>query len=99
AVNSPPVTSGKVGDPLKQISSRAHFVELLEGQIELSVCNRYPLCLALVDFEIKGSVPKDPEAVLYTVAKLFSLNLRPTDILIRYNNVTLAIILHECNEN
>ncbi len=96
-LDEPRPTIVKVGDPLKKCSSRAHFVQLLEGQIEHSLNQNYPLCLALVEFHIESNF-EDLEPVLYSVAQQFSHNLRPTDIIIRYQTKTLALILHEADE-
>ncbi len=90
-----PITT-KIGDPLKKCSSRAHFIQLLEGQIEHSVVGRYPLCLAVVEFEIVCNFD-DIEPVLYSVAMDCCCNLRPTDIIVRYQTKSLALILHEAD--
>jgi GGDEF domain-containing protein len=84
----------RAGDPLKRCSSRAHFLELLEGQIAHSLVGQYPLCLAAVEFLIECNFC-EVEPVLYAVAMHFSLSLRPTDIIVRYQTKSLALILHD----
>jgi PleD family two-component response regulator len=96
AASPPRPTMTKSGDPLKKCSSRAHFIQLLEGQIEHSLIEQYPLCLAVVEFDIECDF-EDIEPVLYSVAMDCSLNLRPTDIIVRYQMNSLALILHEAD--
>jgi GGDEF domain-containing protein len=91
-------TTVKYGDPLRKCANRAEFVELLEGQIDLSLIGRYPLCLAVVEFEIESSFVEDAEPILHAAARHFSCNLRPTDIIVRYQTNSLALILHEADE-
>jgi GGDEF domain-containing protein len=98
AATSPPPTTGKQGDPLKQTCTREYLAQLLEGQVELAIENGYPLSLVLAEFQTEENSSQESEAVLYAVAQQFNLNLRPTDIIVRFRNKTLAMILHECNE-
>jgi GGDEF domain-containing protein len=98
SVTPPQTTTGKQGDPLKQTCTREYLVQVLEGQIELALENRYPLSLVLAEFRTEQNQEQESEAVLYAVAQQFNLNLRPTDIVVRFRNKTLAMILHECDE-
>ncbi len=99
ALTSPQPTTGKQGDPLKQTCTREYLAQLLEGQVELAIENGYPLSLVLAEFQTDEDLSQESEAVLYAVAHQFNLNLRPTDIIVRFRNKTLAMILHECNES
>ncbi len=98
AVNPQQSTSGKLSDPLKRTCTREYLVQLLEGQIELALENKYPLSVVLAEFSTSDGTLQDSEPVLYAVAQQFNLNLRPTDIVVRFRNKTLALILHECDE-
>jgi GGDEF domain-containing protein len=98
AVNPQQVTSGKLSDPLKRTCTREYLVQLLEGQIELALDNKYPMSVVLAEFTTADGTIQESEAVLYAVAQHFNLNLRPTDIVMRFRNKTLAMILHECDE-
>lgn len=98
AVNPQQSTSGKLSDPLKRTCTREYLVQLLEGQIELALENKYPLSVVLAEFTSPDGSLQETEAVLYAVAQQFNLNLRPTDIVVRFRNKTLALILHECDE-
>lgn len=98
AINPQQATTEKLGDPLKRTCTREYLVQLLEGQIELAVDNKYPLSVLLAELTDANGVQQDSEAVLYAVAQQFNLNLRPTDIVLRFRNKTLAMILHECDE-
>lgn len=98
AIQPQQITSGKLSDPLKRTCTREYLVQVLEGQIELALENKYPLSVVLVEFSSDQGVIQESEAVLYAVAQQFNLNLRPTDIVVRFRNKTLALILHECDE-
>ncbi len=98
AANPQQITSGKLSDPLRRTCTREYLVQLLEGQIELAVDNKYPMSVLLAEFTTVDGVVQESEAVLYAVAQQYNLNLRPTDIVVRFRNKTLAMVLHECDE-
>ena len=98
-VSTPQPTTGKQGDPLRQTCTREYLVQVLDGQIELAQDNNYPLTVILAEFKTEENTLLESEAVLYAVAQQFNLSLRPTDIIVRFRNKTLAMILRECNDS
>ncbi len=89
----------KFGEPLKQIYTREQLIQLLDEQMELSVSLDYPLCLAVAEFRLNSEITEElGSLILFSVARLINLILRPTDIVIRYGNKMVAFILHESNE-
>ncbi len=99
ALATPLATAEKLSSSLKQSSSRSHFLQVLEGQIERSIQRKYPLCLVLVEFEQQTHESVEADSILQAVTGLFNDHLRPTDIIIRYRKKTLALILHEANDD
>ncbi len=85
------------GNPDKDNAKRVDLIEILEGQIDLSMRGHYPLCLAVFELTTKAHAQR-LEMVVRAIAKLFRMNLKPTDIVIRYKKTTLALILHELDE-
>ena len=98
AINAQQTTSGKLSDPLRRTCTREYLVQLLEGQIELAVDNKYPISVLLAEFTTADGILQESEAVLYALAQQFNLNLRPTDIVVRFRSKTIAMVLHECDE-
>lgn len=91
-------SSMRISEPLKQIYIREQVVQLLNEQMELSIRKSYPLCFVLAEFKLPHDTTDAPDTeVLFAVARLFNLVLRPTDIVIRYRGM-VACILHEANE-
>ncbi len=85
--------------PIAQAQSRQHLVSLLDRQYELSQERGYPICLALAALDQSGQGQAlAPVAILNTVAKICRSNLRPTDLLYRYTEGWLAMLLLESDE-
>ncbi|HEY9678112.1 MAG TPA: diguanylate cyclase [Drouetiella sp.] len=91
--------TGKQGDPLKQTCTREYLLQILDGQIELALENTYPMCIILAEFKNSDGTAVESEAVLHAVAQQFCLHLRPTDIIVRFRNKTIAMILRECADS
>ncbi len=96
-IDTPQPTMEKLGDPFKQICNRARVTQVLDGQVESSH-GRYPVCLILAQFKNEINGIESSEAVLQPLARLLSLKLRPTDIVMRYGAPTLALILPGADE-
>lgn len=85
--------------PIVQAQSRQHLIGVLDRQYELSLQKSYPLCLALAMLDPSAEAATlSPSAVLNTVAKICRSNLRPTDLVFRYSEGLLAMVLLESNE-
>jgi GGDEF domain-containing protein len=86
--------------PIAQAQSRQYLISVLDRQYEVSLERGYPLCLALATLDPSGetSCPA-PAAILNTVAKICRSNLRPTDLLFRYADGLLAMVLLESDED
>lgn len=85
--------------PITQAHSREHFISVLDRQYEISQERGYPLCLALATLDPRSQdASLAPLAVLNTVAKICRSNLRPTDLVFRYADGLVAMVLLECDE-
>lgn len=80
--------------------NRQYMVSLLDRQVALSQERQYPLCLALVEvpdlYRLDASYG---DSALAAVGKIFRSQLRPTDLIVRYKDFVLALVLLECDES
>ncbi len=84
------------GDPFDMVTTD-RFFELVDGQIELCLDGEYSLCLLLIKMKIDSKMWNLKDAINRSAAQLVSLNLRPTDILLRYPSDSLSVLLHGTN--
>lgn len=85
--------------PIVQAQSRQYLIGVLDRQYEISLEKGYPLCLALATLDPSAEVTTlSPTAILNTVAKICRSNLRPTDLVFRYSESLLAMVLLESDE-
>lgn len=79
--------------------NRQYMVSLLDRQVALGQQGQYPLCLALCEvpdlYRLDASYN---DSALAAVAKIFRSQLRPTDLIVRYKDFVLALVLLECDE-
>lgn len=86
--------------PIAQAQSRQYLISVLDRQCELALERGYPVCLALATLDPSGEIATlAPAAILNTVAKICRSNLRPTDLLFRYADGLLAMVLLESDED
>ncbi len=86
--------------PIAQAQSRQYLVSVLDRQHEVSLERGYPMCLALATLDPSAEIAAlAPAAILNTVAKICRSNLRPTDLLFRYADGLLAMVLLESDED
>jgi len=86
--------------PIAQAPSRDYLIGVLDRQYQLAQERGYPLCLMLATLDSAGEISTlAPEAVLNTVAKICRSNLRPTDLVFRYADGRLAMVLLESDED
>ncbi len=87
--------------PIAHAQSRQYLVSVLDRQYEISLERGYPICLALTTLDTSAcQIPTlSPVAILNTVAKICRANLRPTDLLFRYADGLLAMVLLESDED
>ena len=86
--------------PIAQAQSRQYLVSVLDRQYEISLERGYPISLALATLDSVGECSTlAPDAILNTVAKICRSNLRPTDLLFRYADGLLAMVLLESDED
>ncbi len=85
--------------PIAQAQSRQHLIDILDRQHALALQKGYPLCLALATLDPSSELlTLSPTAILNTVAKICRSNLRPTDLVFRYSENLLAMVLLESDE-
>lgn len=85
------------GDPLDEICAEKFF-EIIDSQIASSLSRGYSLSLILVRLEVTSILFELKDAIIRTAAQLVTLNLRPTDILLRYPTESFSLVLHDANE-
>jgi len=86
--------------PIAQAQSRHYLIGVLDRQYQLSQERGYPICLTLATIYPSGEIPAPaPDAILHAVAKICRSNLRPTDLVFRYAEGLLAMIMLESDED
>ena len=83
----------RYNEPLKQIRSYTYLVEVLQEQLNSAAQHQYPLCFAFGEVRVECDSEHELSSIVYAVAGTINANLRPYDVVLRYRERNLAILL------
>jgi len=94
--NSVPEAVNIATAPLSDCPTRKYVTGLLDRELLSARNAAVPICLVVTELMPKPSDNLAPQFIteaLYAVSKIFRSHLRPNDIILRYRDVLLALIL------
>jgi len=90
-------------DSYTECPTREYLVSVIERQVALSKQQHVPLSLVLVELWLVADANEAKrnsyaDGALNAVSKIFRSHLRPTDIILRYRQKTLGLLLPESDQ-
>jgi GGDEF domain-containing protein len=102
-VSAAPASYQPAADSYRECPTREYLVNVIERQVAISKQQNVPLSLVLVELLLVADANEAKRAsyadgALTAVTKIFRSHLRPTDVILRYQQKTLGLLLPESDQ-